>query len=76
MGSKVTPLEILESLTNVEHLATAAGPETGSAAWIAWRSGPGGGCFSFSFKQWYAPEDEHGNLRKSVSKPSFSGSSC
>ena len=49
----MTPLEILESLTNVEHLATAAGPETGSAALIAWRSGPG--LFSFSFKQWYLP---------------------
>ncbi len=24
-------MEILESLTNVEHLATAAGPDTGSA---------------------------------------------
>lgn len=28
---QVTPLEILKSLTNVEHLATAAEPETGSA---------------------------------------------
>ena len=74
----MTPLEILESLTNVEHLATAAGPETGSAALMHGVADPGEGCFSFSFKRDtpYAPEDEHGNLRKSVSKPSFSGSSC
>ena len=70
----MTPLEILESLTNVEHLATAAGPETGSAALMQRRSGPGEGSFGcFPSNVGFAPEDEHGNLRKSVSKPSFSG---